>query len=164
MSRPSLATVLALIALAVACGGVAVAAIPGPDGKIHACYGSDMVLKVSQHQFRCAPGTTRLVWNQKGVAGPTGAPGVSRYQVVQAESKHKKSGYHKVKASCPRGRYPLGGGATIHGNTGDKRLMSSMPVRPKIHSRGGWQATGRQKGSTNKSFMRAYAVCAVVTQ
>ena len=153
-----------MIALAVACGGVAVAAIPGPDGRIHACYGSDLVLKVNQHHLRCPPGSTRLVWNQKGVPGPTGAPGVSRYQIVQAESKHKKQRLPQGQGELPARPLPPRRRRTIHGNTGDKRLMSSMPVRPKVHTRGGWQARARQKGSTVKSFMRAYAVCAVVAQ
>jgi hypothetical protein len=77
--RPSPAMVVAFIALLVAGGGAAVAAIPdSDDGEIHGCYstrpGSTGNLRVIDAQAgeTCAKGETALVWNQQGPQGPPG--------------------------------------------------------------------------------------------
>lgn len=160
MPRPSPATILALVALLVACGGVAVAAIPGPDGRIHACYGADLVLRVNQHDQRCRDGSTRLVWNQKGAPGAPGSSGILKYKVVSAQSKTTKDPYLKVRVDCPAGYEVLGGGASVHATTNKKWLVSSVPRRRKGQLRAGWRAAAVRDGGV-KGFMRAHAVCAL---
>ena len=162
MSRPSPATVIALIALVVVCGGVAVAAIPGPDGRIHACYGSDQVLRVAHHNGRCRDGTTRLVWNQQGVPGAPGAPGVSKYKVVSAETPTLTGSSKDFSVACPSGLDVLGGGASVHSSGGQQRLARSVPRKRKGTKAARWLATGRRGTSSGKWFMRAYAICASV--
>jgi hypothetical protein len=164
MRRPSPATIIALIALVVACGGVAVAAIPGPDGRIHACYGSDLVLRVAQHDLRCRDGQTRLVWNQQGVPGAKGAPGISKYKIVSAESKSTLTGEMTVKVDCPAGYDVLGGGASVHANSSKKWIVSSVPRRRKGSKPAGWRASARRGVTPLKGFMRAQAVCAIVSK
>jgi hypothetical protein len=73
---PSMA--VALLALVIAVGGVAVASIPGPDGVIQGCYdnstGALSVIDPAAGRG-CPPGATALSWNQTGPQGPQGPPG-----------------------------------------------------------------------------------------
>lgn len=73
--RPSPALVIAVVALAAAVGGYAVAAVPDRQGRITVCYakkGGD--LRVLAKGTRCARSEKRLRFNQ---TGPAGAPGSS---------------------------------------------------------------------------------------
>lgn len=67
--------------IAVVAVGAAIAVIPDSQGVIHGCYkkanpnkGQVRVIDTGAAQT-CASGWTALNWNQKGLAGPTGAPG-----------------------------------------------------------------------------------------
>jgi hypothetical protein len=56
--------------------GVAFAAIPGPDGVIHACYKSNTgALRVVDTANQCSGNEVALAWNQKGEKGDQGPPG-----------------------------------------------------------------------------------------
>lgn len=76
--RKLLIVTLVLFALA---GGVAYATnaggIPGPDGKIHACYdkSDDGEVRLVDYNRSCKRGETRITWNQQGVMGPAGPQG-----------------------------------------------------------------------------------------
>lgn len=73
---PSMA--IALLALVVAVGGVAVASIPSADGAIEGCYdNSTGALRVIDPAAggTCRGGETALTWNQKGPQGPPGPQG-----------------------------------------------------------------------------------------
>jgi hypothetical protein len=72
--RPSAALIVAIVALIVALGGVAIASIPSADGTIHGCYNAQGQLRVidAESGASCAPGETALSWNQTGPAGPPG--------------------------------------------------------------------------------------------
>lgn len=68
------ATVIATLALIVAMAGVAQSAIPGPDGKIYACYVDDSdpdfsYVYIADHDQGCQSGETALQWSQQ-VADP----------------------------------------------------------------------------------------------
>jgi hypothetical protein len=94
--RPAPATLIAIAALILAAGGLAVAAIPGSDGTIHACYkksgGSLRVVKGTQ----CRGDERPLTWNQ----------GVDHVRV--------RSGSVKIHLTCNKfgGNYICGGSAT----------------------------------------------------
>ena len=60
---------------ALAAGGVAYAAIPGPNGVIHGCYDNKGALSVIDSSTSCHPNQTALNWNQTGPTGATGATG-----------------------------------------------------------------------------------------
>ena len=64
--RPSPAVVIALVALVAALTGVGVAAIPGPDGTIQACYaeeGGD--LRIVDGVSECSEDERPLAWSQR---------------------------------------------------------------------------------------------------
>jgi len=66
------------VALAAAATGVAVAAIPGPDGVINGCYlNSGGNMRVIDSGKTCDAGETALNWNQTGAPGPVGSPGAT---------------------------------------------------------------------------------------
>jgi hypothetical protein len=68
--------VVACIALVLAAGGFAVAAIPGPDGVIAGCFKKKKgTLRVVDTRKKCRKGERRLTWNQKGVPGERGPAG-----------------------------------------------------------------------------------------
>ena len=75
--RPSAGTLIALIALAVASGGMAYAAIPSTGGVIHTCYsGTGSVRVVDKDGGEvCRASETALTFNQIGPPGPPGEDG-----------------------------------------------------------------------------------------
>ena len=134
MPRPSVTSVLAGLALAVALAGVAQGAIPGSDGRIRGCYDADPagaggVLKdlyVVDERDGCPAGTRELLWNQTGVAGPAGPAGATGAQgrpedphasyrtdvrFVQDEGTpdYRKGGW--VRVDCNPDETAIGGGA-----------------------------------------------------
>jgi hypothetical protein len=74
--RLSPALLVAIVALTVALGGAAYAAIPD-NGVIHGCYDSGGSLKVIDTSTvqTCPKGYTSLTWNQTGPQGNTGVSG-----------------------------------------------------------------------------------------
>lgn len=78
MTGSSIKVVAGAAAAALLAGGVAYAAIPGPDGTIHACYNAGQLLRAVDHDKPCKPNERRLTWNQigpKGDPGPQGETG-----------------------------------------------------------------------------------------
>lgn len=72
--RPSPPLVVALLALSLAAGGVALAA-PGEGGKIQGCFNERGALRVVDTGASCEAGETSLTWSQQGPPGPRGADG-----------------------------------------------------------------------------------------
>jgi hypothetical protein len=72
------------LALVVALGGVGIAAIPGSDGVINACYakknGDVRVVKAGK---KCKKGEKTISWNQQGPPGPAGPQGAQGAQGTQ---------------------------------------------------------------------------------
>ena len=73
--RPSPAMVVAVLALVVAAAGGAVAAIPDPDGTIHACLRNGSLRVIDAAAAECQAGETPLAFNQRGQPGPPGPAG-----------------------------------------------------------------------------------------
>ncbi len=160
MPRPSVTSVLAGLALAVALAGVAQGAIPGSDGRIRGCYDADPagaggVLKdlyVVDERDGCPAGTRELLWNQTGVAGPAGPAGATGAQgrpedphasyrtdvrFVQDEGTpdYRKGGW--VRVDCNPDETAIGGGAEVgqpRANLNAYALVASRPV----HKERGW--------------------------
>ena len=76
--RPSPGTLIALLALVVASGGVAYAAIPDSGGAIHGCYSGSGSLRVVDRDSGaiCKGSETALTFNQTGPPGPRGEDGL----------------------------------------------------------------------------------------
>jgi hypothetical protein len=81
---------IGLLALVVALGGTSYAAIskiPGPGGKISACYkkkGGNV--RVVEAKTKCRRGERRLAFNQKGVPGAAGQQGAQGEKGAQGET------------------------------------------------------------------------------
>lgn len=76
LRKPSPATVIAIAALVVATSGVAIAGIPGKNGKITACYSTrDGAVRLIDAKKKCRKGEKRVAWNQRGRRGPAGEDG-----------------------------------------------------------------------------------------
>lgn len=83
--------VIACVALGVSVGGVAYSAIPGPDGKIYACYVDDADPDLSyvylrDHDQPCQAGEEAISWTQSGGADQSGldAAAAASSQVTSA--------------------------------------------------------------------------------
>lgn len=78
--RPSPGTVLGALAVVLALGGGAVAAIPGSDGSVSACYstknGSVRIID-AEAGATCKSKERSITWNQTGPPGPQGDRGPS---------------------------------------------------------------------------------------
>jgi hypothetical protein len=80
--RPSPALIVAIVALVMAATGFAVAAIPGSDGKLSACYHKTTgAMRLVDETAKCKKTERRIAWNQvgqqgaQGLQGPKGDPG-----------------------------------------------------------------------------------------
>ncbi|HYH59279.1 MAG TPA: hypothetical protein VD790_08675 [Thermoleophilaceae bacterium] len=112
--RLTFANVAALLALVVALGGVTIASIPGPDGKVSACFkkrsGALRVIDPDRTKGRkklrkCVRGEKPVSWSQRGPEGPPGPQG----------------------ATGPAGRDGAGGGDNFQGATAGGDLIGTYP-------------------------------------
>jgi ChpA-C len=129
---PSPALTVAFVALIVALGGVAVAAIPGPDGVIHACYadnnavsqvgaglapGTEVVspkgaLRVIDSGESCGAGETPLSFNQTGPAGPAATGSTVPTAYAERTARNVTVGARRTtvfSATLPAGSYEVRG-------------------------------------------------------
>jgi hypothetical protein len=106
MPRPSPALVVAVIALVVAAGGGAMAALPDSDGTIHGCVGARGALRVIEPPTTCEAGEAPLDFNQtgppgeRGPAGPAG-PELTAEQTSFAEATKGPPSRAEVKKPGP---------------------------------------------------------------
>jgi hypothetical protein len=74
--RPTPALIVSLMALVLAMGGFAVAAIPDGSGVFHACYKKKKgTLRLVSSSSKCKKSERSVSWNQKGANGANGAAG-----------------------------------------------------------------------------------------
>jgi hypothetical protein len=152
--RPSPALLVAIVALAVALGGVAYAAIPDSAGVIHGCYsrtGALSVINTSAGQT-CGRGTTALNWNQ---TGPQGQPGLSNLSYTTYTETWTGPGYGAVTMGCPQQNgMPLSGGFSAT----DPQAFLTDSYPGADHARWAFSAYAPDSGSTTGTF---YLICAV---
>jgi small secreted domain DUF320 len=127
---PSPAMAVSLVALVVAVGGVAVAAIPGPDGVIHACIADGNLvtqvgaalapttqlvspkgaLRVIDAGESCGAGETPLNFNQTGPPGPAASGGGPQTIYSERTAKGETIGAKSAtvfSAILPAGSYDV---------------------------------------------------------
>ena len=169
--RPSPAMVVATIALIVALGGSAYAAlsgIPDSNGIFHGCVnkhtgalrlvpGAGSCRGIKKHHGRTVfPGEFAIAWNQRGRAGTNGingTPGGAGATKVVVRSSTHTGGSNLEDVSCNPGEVATGGG----GNASGTALIDSEPVP----NNAGSAPTGWQMAVTNGSITKiAYVVCA----
>ena len=127
---PSLATALAVTALIISLGGVAVAAIPGSDGTIEGCYNPSgakppYALSVVDNPSDCASPSVLLPFAQHGPTGATGALGPAGasgepsavYQAsnsdTDAQTTIQPNGQITVRLPLPAGAYAVTGRVAV---------------------------------------------------
>jgi hypothetical protein len=118
--RPSPALVVASAAFAVALGGVTYAAIPAPDGTVHACHDARGALRVIDSDAACEKSETALNFAQTGPQGPQGSPGQTKllnFTRKGAVNVPRKAGVPVGGFDLPEGKWALTftGGVKIPG-------------------------------------------------
>jgi hypothetical protein len=186
-TRSSIATLAVIATVGVV--GLGYAAIPSPDGVVHACYITAestykgyMRLIDPQAGGKCNQYEKALDFNQRGPQGAPGTPGtpgkngdngapgkdgapgkngVSGYEVVSESFDNSKIG---GTVYCPAGKLVLGGGAELFGSTADQfAIRESRPV-----SIVAWTASSTDANRTRDEFIAGpgitvWAICASVS-
>lgn len=127
ISRPSPALVVASVALVAATGGVTYAAIPAPDGTIHACHDLRGSLRVIDSDAACAQGETALNFSQTGPQGAKGDPGAPGQSRLLNFTRSAALAVPR-KAGTPVGSFDLPEGKWAITFTGGVKIPSSKPV------------------------------------
>lgn len=84
--RPSPSLIVSLMALVLATGGFAMAAIPDGNGVINGCYKKKKgTLRLVSSSKKCKKSERAISWNQKGQPGAAGAQGAAGQQGKQGE-------------------------------------------------------------------------------
>ena len=177
ISVPSPATGLSLVAVVLATGGIAFAAIPGGDGKINGCYlsGTGQLRVINTEGAspqKCSNNETPLSWNQlgrkgdtgdTGAEGPQGPPGLSGYHLVTA-SRNLEPGVQEagLEASCPTSERALGG--SITGETLTREDDGTFMVGSTLLSTGTYEGTVLKTGGAGYGWkITAVVSCANVS-
>jgi hypothetical protein len=181
---PSPATVMAFVAMVLAAGGFAFAAIPDSKGVIHGCYQKKKgTLRVVSSESKCKKKREKAIsWNQKGA---TGGPGIQGAQGVAGKNAATSITIRtflanfagngtlgEAGATCNAGEKLIGGGggwvdnanpATSYQLSGTVSDSSPASIGDAPIAEGDtpdeWHVSGRNTTGAN-ARMLAYAVCA----
>jgi hypothetical protein len=120
--RRSVALLLATCAALATAGGIAYAAIPGPDGVISGCrHKQSGALRVIDSSESCNGSTeVALSWNQTGAEGPPGPPGPSDAYFASTEYKPLVDEEENVLVSVdvPSGSYTISAKTHLYPRSG----------------------------------------------
>src|SRR3954470_21065675 len=164
LKRPSPAMVVAIVALVLAAGGFAVAAISSADGTIHGCYEKDGgALRVVKGAGGWKTGERPLAWN-RGVAKVTVRSKTLVIPLTCSGSGDFRfcNGTGADTVRCRAGERATGGGYGQHSSPGSS-VQQSKPA-PTGGKPTGWTvaATGFSSGATadqSPARVPIYAVC-----
>jgi len=130
--RPGPDTAIALLALAIALGGVGYAATTrdsSPSQVIHACVepaGNHMTYSAGG---TCPGGQTLITWNQQGPQGPPGANGVSPSPVIANTLSKTFKGHFFISTEVDKpGTYEFEGKVVEQANTKSWTLKKTNTV------------------------------------
>lgn len=177
-----LAAAVAVIAL-LACGGVALATIPGSNGVISGCYvkpgyaGAGKLRVIDAEAGKTCNSTENpLSWNKQGPRGPQGAtgpagpagpqgpkgdkgdPGLSEYEIVSDSSVVAAGGAAGLfTVLCPAGKLALGGGFQTNLFDPGVEFHTSRPYDGGV----GWSVDVLNRSGSAASIW-VWAVCAKV--
>jgi hypothetical protein len=166
--RPSRSTLVLVVALVIAAGGIAYASIPGPGTLIRGCYttaGTHSLQVIDSAARACPGGTTALNWNQTGPKGATGAtgpkgPAGSFKGLYRLSFTSKKNHAHSKKLTllCHSGDQATGGGYQLIGALEGRLTTRSLPVGDPPN---GWQAKAFNLISPVGAWqLKVWVVCA----
>jgi hypothetical protein len=163
LKRPSPAMAVAVVALVLAAGGFAVAAIPAADGTIHGCYKKDGgALRVVKGAGGCRAGERALSWN-RGVAKVTVRRGIVRIKKTCypfPPSNYQCTGTGTNSVRCVGAERATGGGYDADTQT---TVRGSKPS-PDSGKPTGWTITAfassfGSQPSAPDTVVPIYAVC-----
>jgi hypothetical protein len=143
------------------------AAIPDPNGAIHACYRANGNLRLVD-KSSCTSGETALTWNQTGPQGPAGTPGpqgapgpqgqpgapgaasIAGYEIINTHETLPLNGSIEVTATCPTGKRVIAGGYVA-----PSVFDTASSSRPEGDS--GWHVEFKSNGGNGDAMV--YAIC-----
>jgi len=118
--RPSPALIISLMALVLATGGFAAAAIPDSSGVVHGCYKKKKGTLRLVSGSKCKKSEKSISWNQKGANGANGAAGAkgdkgdagasatALWAVVNGNGTLSRGSTHVVSTAKPgTGKYTI---------------------------------------------------------
>jgi hypothetical protein len=168
--RRVLAAAVAVVAV-LACGGVALATIPGTGGVISGCYvkagyaGAGKVRVIDAEAGKtCSAKENPLSWNKQGPPGPQGPkgdegdPGLSEYEIVTDTRVVADGGAARLfTVLCPAGKMALGGGFETNLYDPGVEFHTSQPYNGGV----GWSIDVVNRSGSAASIW-VWAVCAKV--
>jgi hypothetical protein len=170
-------------------GGVGYAAIPGSDGVIHACYGSNGEVRVINTEASppatCNKGWTAFSWNQTGPPGPPGqngqdgqdgtngangtngqdgTNGVSGYEAHLSDTLVPAGFGAFAFATCSPGKVALGGGHELLESNDSQfvHVTASLPTAPTLGF-DGWMVKMDIDLTSGDHLIRVFVTCADAT-
>jgi hypothetical protein len=176
--RPSPALIVSLLAVVLAMGGLAVAAIPDGNGVIRGCYKKNKgTLRLVSSSSKCKKSERAISWNQQGTAGQVGAKGdkgdagtkgdtgaagatnvVERY--VESTTTATNS---SLQANCQAGERAVGGSSELQAGSITTLFFFEPGGEPVPGTQGstptGWRASWYNSDASSKTI-RVSAVCA----
>jgi hypothetical protein len=167
--RPSVATVIACVALFSSLSGVSYAdvlnvpvnSVGTKNLKANAVISS----KVKNHSLLAVdfkPGQLPAgAPGPKGDKGDAGAPGISGYEIVAARNDVTNQRFNTVSVTCPAGKKAVGGGGATAGGIvpGDGPYI--IVDQPSLDGSGWLVQTAR--GQDGGSVLLGYAICVNVS-
>jgi Lamin Tail Domain len=139
----------AFVALLAAVAGVALAAIPGPDGRIHGCRNVKTgVLRVIGDRAHCRDNEKRLNWNVRGPRGPEGPMGPAG---PQGEPGPGLTSFDELAGlACTRGANTGEIEIGYDAASGDARIRCAVPAPPAAPIRVNEFSTGVEGALTDE--------------
>lgn len=98
----------------------------------------------------------------QGPEGPAGSSGVTRYEIVEAQTSLDQQAVKSIHAYCPVGKKPVGGGASIFPSTADgNRNLAPIVLKSSFPNFGnGWFVRAAKIAEYGFDWrLDAYAVC-----
>jgi hypothetical protein len=152
-----------LVAATVAALGIGVsAAIPDPNGVIHGCYKQNNGdLRLVDDPSQCQNSESAIFWNQQGIQGEQGPPGVLDFYVRTEQQTFAPpvTVQFNMEATCDPGDKVTGGGVRASRFTEIEEYYD-FPIQPNLD---GWAASGLFTGDEEVT-VEVRAVCADLPQ
>jgi|SRR5919108_3096166 hypothetical protein len=179
--RTSPALIVSLMALVLAMGGFAMAAIPDGNGVINGCYKKKKgTLRLVSRSGKCKKSERAISWNQKGAAGAagqagargdkgdkgdtgdTGAAGATNVVERYVESTTTATN-SSLTANCNPGERATGGSSELQSGSITSLFFFEPGGEPVPGSQGstptGWKASWYNSDNSSKTI-RVSVICA----
>jgi len=151
--------ILAVPFAALGVGLTATSVIAGHDdpNELHACYAPwGKIMRYTDDPEKCAVYEDVVNWNQQGIQGDQGDPGISGWERVSTTTSVGANTIHAgLAVNCPAGKNVLGGG--VETSTSAMIVLESYPP---LDTR--WSASIHNQGTVAEN-VTTWAICAYVS-